>query len=73
MITQERLIELLRGLPETRLALLDLTWKLTGENGMLDPKRIAFNYVEMEKAISQAEAYTRETKEMTQCLTRLLR
>jgi hypothetical protein len=73
MITQERLIELLRELPESHLELIDLTWKLTGDDGSLDPRKIVFHYIEMEQAISQAETYTRETKEMTQCLTRLLR
>ena len=72
MIPQARLVELLNNLPAVHLELLDLTWQLTGENGALDPQKISFHYTEMEKAIAEAESYTRATREMVQCLTRLL-
>lgn len=72
MISQEKLVKLLNNLPEVHLELMDLTWKLTGEDGALDPQKVAFHYAEMEKAIGEAETYTRTTKEMVQCLTRLL-
>lgn len=72
MIPQARLVDILKNLPAVRLELLDLTWQLTGEDGTLDPQKISFRYTEMEKAIAEAESYTRATKEMVQCLTRLL-
>jgi hypothetical protein len=72
MIPQARLVEILKNLPAVRLKLLDLTWQLTGDDGALDPQKISFHYTEMEKAIAEAESYTRATKEMVQCLTRLL-
>ncbi len=72
MISQPKLVELLKNLPAVHLELLDLTWQLTGDGGTLDPQKISFHYTEMEKAISEAESYTRATKEMVQCLTRLL-
>ena len=72
MIPQARLVELLKNLPAIHLELLDLTWQLTGEDGSLDPQKISFRYTDMEKAIAEAESYTRATKEMVQCLTRLL-
>ncbi|MDD5701988.1 MAG: hypothetical protein PHU23_08035 [Dehalococcoidales bacterium] len=72
MISQARLVDLLKNLPAVHLELLDLTWRLTGEDGALDPQKISFRYTEMEKAISEAESSTRATKEMVQCLTRLL-
>ncbi len=72
MIPQVRLVELLKNLPAIHLGLLDLTLQLTGENGALDPQKISFRYTEMEKAIAEAESYTRATKELVQCLTRLL-
>jgi hypothetical protein len=73
MISQARLVELLKNLPEVHLELLDLTWQLTGEDGVLDPQKISFHYTEMEKAIAEAENYARATREMVGCLTRLLR
>ena len=72
MIPQARLVELLKNLPAIHLELLDLTWQLTGEDGALDPQKISFHYTEMENAIAEAESYSRATKEMVQCLTRLL-
>jgi hypothetical protein len=72
MISQDKLVYLLRNLPEVHLELLDLTYHLTGEDGTLDSQKISFHYTEMEKAIAEAESYTRATKEMVQCLTRLL-
>jgi hypothetical protein len=72
MISQARLVELLKNLPDVHMELLDLTWQLTGEDGALDPQKISFHYIEMEKAIAEAESYSRATREMVQCLTRLL-
>jgi hypothetical protein len=72
MITQERLLELLREMPAVHLELLDLAWKLVGEDGELDPQKISFHYTEIEKAIGEAEAYAKATKEMVQCLTNVL-
>jgi hypothetical protein len=72
MIPQARLVELLKNLPTVQLELLDLTWQLTGEDGAMDPQKISFHYTEMEKAIAEVESYTRATKEMVQCLTRIL-
>ncbi len=72
MIPQARLVEIVKNLPALHLELLDLTWQLTGDNGALDPQKISFRYTEMEKAIAEAESYSRATKEMVQCLTRLL-
>lgn len=73
MISQERLLELIRGLPEVRLELLDLAWDLHGEDGKPDPQKIAFHYTELEKAIGEAETYTRATREMVGCLINLIR
>jgi hypothetical protein len=72
MISQSRLVEILKDLPKVHLELLYLTWQLTGEDGALNPQKISFHYTQMEKAIAEAESYSRATKEMVQCLIRLL-
>ena len=72
MIPQARLVELLKNLPAVHLKLLDMTWQLTGEDGNLDSQKISFHYTEMEKAIAEAESYSRATKEMVQCLIQQL-
>lgn len=71
MITQERLLELLRDMPEVHLDLLDLIWQLTGEDGKPDPRKISLRYTELEKAINEAEAYTQGTRALAQCLISL--
>jgi len=73
MLTQERLLEIVRQLPEVRLEIVVLTWQLTGEDGQLDENKIAYHYSEIEKAAAQAEAYARDTREMVRCLNQLLR
>jgi hypothetical protein len=73
MITQERLMEILQDLPQVHLELVDLAWKLIGEDGKLDFQKISFHYLEMEKAVGEAEAYAKATKGMVQCLISLLR
>lgn len=72
MISQERLIEIVKQLPEVHLELLELVWQLTGNDGQLDPEKLAFRYPELEEAIARAEAYSRETREMVRCLTQLV-
>ena len=47
--------------------------QLMGADGQPDPEKIAFHYIELEKAISEAEAYVRQTREMVQCLLERLR
>jgi len=66
-------MEILRDLPVVHLELGGLAWKLVGEDGKLDPQKISFHYLEMEKAVGEAEAYARATKGMAQCLISLLR
>jgi hypothetical protein len=73
MISQEEFLELLQGLPVVHLELLSLVSQLMGADGQPDPEKIAFHYIELEKAISEAEAYVRQTREMVQCLLERLR
>ena len=50
-----------------------LIWKVVREDGNLDEKKIAFYYQDVEEAISEAEAYSKKTREASDCLKRLLR
>ena len=69
MIDQEELIEILRQVPEKRLKIFELTWELVGEDGDLDPDKVAFYSEELEQAVSEAKVYSAETAEAVQCLT----
>jgi len=73
MMTLEKLLELLKNLPPVHLEIIDLTWKLVGEDGKLDEQKISFYYTEIEKATAQAESYAKETADLIRCLTSLNR
>ena len=68
MISQEELIEILKQVPEKRLRIFELAWELVGENGNLDPDKVAFYSEELEQAVFEAKAYSAETAEAVQCL-----
>ena len=62
------LVEIIRSVPETRLALIDLTWKVIKEKGSLDAEQLSFYRKELEEASTEATAYVHATKEMVWCL-----
>jgi hypothetical protein len=67
------LIRILQGVPETRLRILGLCHKLIGENGDVDPEKVAFYSKELLEATKEAEQYSKETREAVRCLRELAR
>ena len=67
------LVEALREVPETRLALIELAWQIYREAGSFDPNRVSMYHKEIEAAGSQSAEYTRQTREMIGCLKELAR
>ena len=67
------LIPILKGVPETRLRILELAWELTGEDGAIDAQKVTYYYKEITEAVDEAEAYSKTTKEAAQCLKELAR
>ena len=65
------LVHVLRGLPECRLRLIELAWKIVREDGSPDPDRLAFHHKELVEAIAEAEAYEKATKGAVLCLRRM--
>jgi hypothetical protein len=61
------LVKVLRELPEYRLRLVELTWKVT-RGGSIDPGLVAFHSKEIAEAIAEAEAYRDATREAVRCL-----
>ena len=72
METQD-LIRILKGVPETRLRLIDLTWKVVDDEGVIDPDKVALNYKEISEAVDEASAYSQETERAVLCLKDLAR
>lgn len=62
------LIRILKGLPETRLRIIDLAWKVTDEDGAIDPDKVSLHFKEISEAAEEAEAYSHATAEAVQCL-----
>ena len=73
MMTQERLLEILRELPTVRMELIDLAWELIDDNGRLDETKVAFHFTEVERASAQAQEQARTTGELIRSLGNLLR
>lgn len=62
------LIAILNSLPETRLRLFQLAGKVLGEDGRIDPEKVAFHYKEITEALEEAKAYSNSTREALRCL-----
>jgi len=67
------LIRILKKVPKTRLRIIDLAWKVVGEDGTIDPDKVALHYKELKEATDEAEAYSGATKEAVECLKELAR
>ena len=67
------LVRILKEVPETHLRILELSHKLIGGNGDVDPEKVAFYYTELQEAKKEAEQYSEETREAVRCLRELAR
>jgi len=67
------LISALKAVPEFRLRLIELAWEVTGDDGSLDLKGLAFRAKELEEAVDEAKAYARATREAVECLIAMVR
>lgn len=67
------LIPLLRGVPEFCPRLIELAWKVAKEDGTFDVEKATFYAKEIMDATKEAEAYSRDTKEIVECLRKMAR
>ena len=67
------LVRILSELPEVKLRLIDLTWRVVGEDGSLDQDKLTFYAKELTEAIREAENYSAATKGAVQCLIEMVR
>lgn len=66
-------VRILREVPPFRLRLIELAWKVVGEDGSLNAQQLAFHAKELTEAIEEAEAYSRNTREIVHWLTLMVR
>ena len=68
----EKYIEALKKVPECRLRIIDLAWKIAGENGELDDNLMLHN-LEVEAAVNEAKAHVSDTRKAVRLLCQLAR
>ena len=68
----KKLVAALQSLPEVRLRLITIAWKVVQADGSLDPDALGLHMKELEEAIEEARAYSEATQELVSCLTELV-
>ena len=53
--------EILKSVPEVKLKIIPLTWKLLGEDGRIDIRKASYDTTEVDTALKEAEDYARQT------------
>lgn len=69
----DQLIRSLRSVPESRLEIVELAWRVIDENGNLDLTRAGFLGRELADAAEEAKAYVAATQRMKWSLRNLNR
>ena len=65
--------EILKSVPEVKLKVIPLTWKLLGKDGRIDIKKASYDTTEVDTALEEAENYARQTGNAVSHLKNLLR
>jgi len=65
--------EILKGVPEVKLKIIPLTWKLLGKDGHIDIRKASYDTTEVDTALNEAEDYARQTGSAVSHLKNLLR
>jgi hypothetical protein len=66
------IIEIMKSVPEVKLKIIPLTWKLLGEDGRIDSRKASYDTTEVDAALDEAEDYARQTGGAVQRLKSLL-
>lgn len=64
----EGIIKALKQVPETRLRIIKLAWKVIGKDGSPDVNKMLLYIKELNEAVSEAEAYSSATREAVRYL-----
>ena len=69
----KKLVAALQSLPEVRLRLITIAWKVVQADGSLDADAIGMHMKELEEAIKEAKEYSEATQELVACMIDLVR
>jgi hypothetical protein len=67
------LIQALTAVPEKRLALLEMSWKVLDKDGQLDEKKIREISLELEQAAAEARDYMKQVEKAIWFIQALLK
>lgn len=65
------IIKALKQVPEVRLRIIGLAWKVIGEDGTPDLQKMSFYIKELEEAIAEAQGYSSDTRDAVRCLQKM--
>jgi hypothetical protein len=65
--------EILKSVPEVKLKIIPLTWKLLCGDGRIDIRKASYDIFEVDAALNEVEDYARQTGSAVQHLKNLLR
>jgi hypothetical protein len=69
----QHLIQALTAVPEKRLALLEMSWKVLDKDGQLDEKKIREIFQELEQAAAEARDYMKQVEKAIWFIQALLK
>jgi len=65
--------DILKNVPENKLKIIPLTWKLLGEDGRIDIRKASYDTTEVDAALDEADEYARQTGSAVAHLKNILR
>jgi hypothetical protein len=65
--------EILKSVPEMKLKIIPLVWKLLGDDGRIDIRKAFYDTTEVDAALDEADDYARQTGNAVMRLKNLLR
>ena len=65
--------DILKTVPETKVDIITLVWRIRNERGAFDPTKISDYALEFGEASKRTREYIRQTKKVNQCLISLVR
>lgn len=69
----EELIAILRVVPETKLRIFPLAWKIVDADGRVDYGHVTFIADELDAAMREARVYSHASQEALRCLKNQIR
>lgn len=67
----DKVIQALRTVPEKKLRIIELTWKLVDKKGNVDFEKVADKQRDVNLAVAEAQAYVKQTDQAKNALRKV--